>query len=161
MIDEGKRDSDEYRTIQAQMINIRAEYATASFDALKKSILELLAYAEPLGISLGLENRYHYLEHPSPDELQNLLDLASPRQIGFIYDIGHAETLDCLGFIRAANGWNALPRGLSARTCTMPSTPPTIMPPAWATLTLRRYVVIYPQMLFAPVNSRIPTVPNR
>jgi len=98
LIDEGKRDSDEYRTIQSQMINIRAEHATASFEALKKSILDLLAYAEPLGIRLGIENRYHYLEHPSPDELQTLLELASPRQIGFIYDIGHAETLDCLGF---------------------------------------------------------------
>ncbi len=98
LIDEGKRDSDEYRTIQAQMIDIRAEYATASFESLKKSILELLAHAEPFGIRLGIENRYHYLEHPSPDELQTLLGLASPERIGFIYDIGHAETLDCLGF---------------------------------------------------------------
>jgi sugar phosphate isomerase/epimerase len=98
LIDEGKRDSDEYRAIHAQMVNIRAEHATASFEALKKSILELLSHAEPLGVRLGLENRYHYLEHPSPDELQILLDLAGPKQIGFIYDIGHAETLDCLGF---------------------------------------------------------------
>jgi HAD superfamily hydrolase (TIGR01549 family) len=98
LIDEGKRASDEYRAIHAQMVNIRAEHATASFEALKKSILELLSHAEPLGVRLGLENRYHYLEHPSPDELQILLDLAGPKQIGFIYDIGHAETLDCLGF---------------------------------------------------------------
>ena len=98
LIDEGKRDTDEYRTLQAQMIKIRAELATASFESLKKSILDLLAHAQPLGVRLGIENRYHYLEHPSPDELQTLLDLASPEQIGFIYDIGHAETLDCLGF---------------------------------------------------------------
>jgi sugar phosphate isomerase/epimerase len=98
LIDDGKRDSDEYHTIQAQMVNIRAEHATASFEALKKSILELLIHAEPLGVRLGIENRYHYLEHPSPEELQTLLGLACPRQIGFIYDIGHAETLDRLGF---------------------------------------------------------------
>jgi putative hydrolase of the HAD superfamily len=98
LIDEGQRDTDEYRTIQTQMINIRAEHAAASFESLKKSILELLAHAEPLGIRLGIENRYHYLEHPSPDELQTLLGLASPERIGFIYDIGHAETLDCLRF---------------------------------------------------------------
>ena len=73
--------SDEYRTIQAQMVNIRAEHATASFEALKKSILELLIHSEPLGIRLGIENRYHYLEHPSPNELQILLGLASPGQI--------------------------------------------------------------------------------
>jgi sugar phosphate isomerase/epimerase len=45
-----------------------------------------------------LENRYHYLEHPSPDELDVLLGLAGPEQVGFIFDIGHAETLDRLGF---------------------------------------------------------------
>ena len=101
LIDEGQRDSNEYRAIQAQMISIRAQHAPASFESLRKSILDLLAHAEPLGVRLGIENRYHYLEHPSPDELQTLLGLASPEQIGFIYDIGHAETLDCLGILSA------------------------------------------------------------
>jgi len=58
----------------------------------------LLEYAAPLGLRLGLENRYHYLEHPSPDELGILLGLAGPEQIGFIYDSGHAQTLSRLGF---------------------------------------------------------------
>lgn len=98
MIDAGQYDSNEYRTIQAQMIRIRSEFATASFASVKKSVLELLAHAEPLGVRLGIENRYHYLEHASPDELQILLDLAGPQQIGFIFDIGHAETLERLGF---------------------------------------------------------------
>ncbi|MBI5298387.1 MAG: HAD-IA family hydrolase [Chloroflexi bacterium] len=98
MIDAGQYDSNEYRAIQARMITIRAEFAAASFASVKKSVLELLAHAEPLGIRLGIENRYHYLEHASPDELQILLDLAGPQRIGFIFDIGHAETLDRLGF---------------------------------------------------------------
>ncbi len=98
MIDAGQYDSDEYRSIQAQMIVIRSEFATASFESVKKSVRELLAHAEPLGIRLGIENRYHYLEHASPDELQILLDLAGPQRIGFIFDIGHAETLERLGF---------------------------------------------------------------
>jgi sugar phosphate isomerase/epimerase len=38
------------------------------------------------------------MEFPSPDELQVLLDLADPDRIGFIYDVGHAYTLDQLGF---------------------------------------------------------------
>ncbi len=73
-------------------------HVPASFAAVRKSIQELLAYAAPFRICLGLENRYHYLEHPSPDELDILLDLAAPEQLGFIYDIGHAETLSRLGF---------------------------------------------------------------
>lgn len=98
MVDAGRYDSNEYRAIQAQMIGLRSEFAAASFEAVKKSVLELLSHAEPLGIRLGIENRYHYLEHASPDELQILLGLAGPQRIGFIFDIGHAETLERLGF---------------------------------------------------------------
>ena len=98
LLDAGQHDSDEYKSIQAQMLKLRAEFAVGSFESVKKSMLELLAYAEPLGIRLGLENRYHYLEHPSPDELGILLTLAGPEQVGFIYDLGHAETLSRLGF---------------------------------------------------------------
>jgi HAD superfamily hydrolase (TIGR01509 family) len=94
----GRQDSDEYRGIQAGMIRFRAEHAQGSLASVKKSISELLAYAEPRGIRLGLENRYHYLEHPSPDELQLLLALAGPERIGLILDLGHAEALARMGF---------------------------------------------------------------
>jgi sugar phosphate isomerase/epimerase len=40
------------------------------------------------------------MEFPSPDELGILLALAGSDQIGFIYDVGHAQTLDRLGFYR-------------------------------------------------------------
>lgn len=96
----GEAESDEYREIQRQMIQVRAEGAQAAFEAVRKSILELLAYAEPLMVRLGIENRYHYMEFPSPDELKVLLSLAGPDRIGFLYDVGHAETLDRLGFYR-------------------------------------------------------------
>jgi sugar phosphate isomerase/epimerase len=98
LIESGRRESDEYRDIQEQMIRTRAEVVGAPFEALKKSVTELLAYAQPLGICLGLENRYHYMEFPSPDELEILFNLAGPDRIGFIYDVGHAQTLDRLGF---------------------------------------------------------------
>lgn len=80
------------------MILARAEAAQASFESVKKSIIELPAYAEPLGVCLGIENRYHYMEIPNPDELEILLKLSTPDRIGFLYDVGHAETLGQLGF---------------------------------------------------------------
>ena len=86
------------------MIQVRAEAAEVSFGSVRKSILELLVYAEPLGIRLGIENRYHYMEIPSPDELEILLSLAGPDRIGFLYDVGHAQTLDRLGFY-PHEGW--------------------------------------------------------
>ena len=94
--------TEAFRAINARMRAIRAENAEAGFASVMKSIRELLAYAEPLGICLGIENRYHYLEYPSPDELGILLRLAGPDRIGFIFDIGHAETLDRLGFFPKA-----------------------------------------------------------
>jgi sugar phosphate isomerase/epimerase len=80
------------------MISARAETAEASFEAVRKSLLELLAYAEGKGICLGIENRYHYNEIPSPDELEKLLTLSGPDRIGFLYDVGHAEALARMGF---------------------------------------------------------------
>jgi HAD superfamily hydrolase (TIGR01549 family) len=94
----GQCDSEEYHEIQAQMIQARSNVANAGFESVMKSISELLAYAEPLGVRLGIENRYHYMEFPNPDELEVLLGLAAPDRIGFLYDVGHAETLDRLGF---------------------------------------------------------------
>jgi sugar phosphate isomerase/epimerase len=77
---------------------VRGEAAKPCFESVKKSILELLTYAQKTKVRLGIENRYHYMEFPSPDELEILLGLADPDQIGFIYDVGHAQTLDLLGF---------------------------------------------------------------
>jgi HAD superfamily hydrolase (TIGR01549 family) len=94
----GESGSEEFRQIQRRMIQIRAEGAEAAFESVKKSILELLAYAETSGVRLGIEDRYHFLEIPSPNELEILLSLAGPDRIGFLYDVGHAEVLDHLGF---------------------------------------------------------------
>jgi len=94
----GQRESEEYHAVKSQMIQSRTNVAQASFESVMKSIIELLAYAAPLGVRLGIENRYHYMEFPNPDELEVLLALAGPDRIGFLYDVGHAETLDQLGF---------------------------------------------------------------
>ena len=66
--------------------------------ALKKSLLELLDYSDDTGVKLGLENRYHYFDIPTPDEMSELLTLADSSRMGFILDIGHAQTLEQLGF---------------------------------------------------------------
>ncbi len=50
------------------------------------------------GVRLGLENRYHYFDIPTPDEMSALLAMAEPDRLGFIYDVGHAMAMDRLGF---------------------------------------------------------------
>lgn len=98
LVESGKRELDDYREIQGQMIKTRAELAASVLASVKKSLLELLAYASRFGIRLGLENRSHFREYPNPDELGILLGLAEPEQLGYIYDVGHAHQLSRLGF---------------------------------------------------------------
>jgi sugar phosphate isomerase/epimerase len=59
---------------------------------------ELIQYASRYHIRLGLENRYHYLDIPGLDEMQALLELGDSVQLGFWYDVGHAQALSHLGF---------------------------------------------------------------
>jgi sugar phosphate isomerase/epimerase len=90
--------SIEYQGLQEDLQMRRATHSESRLEAVKKSLIELLNYAGRYNIRLGLENRYHFLDIPIPDELEVLLNLASPDQLGFIYDVGHAQTLDQLGF---------------------------------------------------------------
>ncbi len=47
-----------------------------------KSLKELLEYASRFGVRLGLENRYHYFDIPTQDEMAALLTL--PNQTGSV-----------------------------------------------------------------------------
>ncbi len=94
----GEDQSEEYIEIKKQFIKLRESLIAHRLESVKKSIKELLEYAAPLNIKLGLENRYHYLDIPSMNEMGELLGLANESQLGFIYDVGHAQALDSLGF---------------------------------------------------------------
>ena len=103
LIHTGQRQSDTYNAILNQMKQLRSELAGPHFSAVKRSLAELLEYAGRAKICLGLENRYHYHEIPSPDELAALLDLSGPETgdsacLGFIYDVGHAQVHSSFGF---------------------------------------------------------------
>jgi len=98
LFEAGKTQADEYLERKQNLMKQRADLIGPCFDAVKKSLLELLDYAASFRIRLGLENRYHYFDIPSLDEMGDLLDLADPEQLGFIYDVGHAQALDRLGF---------------------------------------------------------------
>lgn len=95
---QGQQDTAEYGAIKTELINKRAALVGPLLEAVKKSLLELLEYASRLHIRLGLENRYHYFDIPSLDEMGMLLDLAEPGLLGYIHDVGHAQALDRLGF---------------------------------------------------------------
>ncbi len=94
----GKGDTAEYQHIKQTMVEDRTIHAPPRVEAVRRSLVELLEHARLFKIRLGLENRFHYFDIPSPDEMSDFLKLAEPDHLGFIYDVGHAETLDRLGF---------------------------------------------------------------
>jgi sugar phosphate isomerase/epimerase len=100
LFETGKDETDEYLSLKEEMIKDRASLAEARLEAAKKSLLELLNYAARLSVRLGLENRYHWLDIPTLDEMEVLLEIAGPDQLGFVYDVGHAYVLDKLGFFQ-------------------------------------------------------------
>src|SRR5574340_67298 len=99
LFEAGKTGSDEYRQIQQRMREIRLARIEACFRSVKRGLQELLDYAAGSSICLGLENRYHYYDIPSLEEMDELLSMAAPSRLGFVYDVGHAQAMDRLGFI--------------------------------------------------------------
>jgi len=100
LFEAGKVNTDKYLELKQNMIEQRVEHVGSYFEAVKKSLLELLEYSAQFRICLGLENRYHYFDIPNPDEMGELLALAEPERLGFVYDVGHAQALDRLGFFQ-------------------------------------------------------------
>lgn len=99
----GQRQTEAFEALSKQLQQLRTEQIGPRFESVKRSLVELLEYADRAGISLGLENRYYFMDIPSPDELGVLLDLAGPEtdhftRLGFVYDTGHAQALSRLGF---------------------------------------------------------------
>jgi sugar phosphate isomerase/epimerase len=95
----GRAGSSEYHDMKASLVAARALVAEQNVAAAIQSVVELAHYAKGQGIRLGLENRYHYLDIPLPDELDSLLEAAGHGPNGFLYDVGHAQALHNLGFV--------------------------------------------------------------
>jgi sugar phosphate isomerase/epimerase len=94
----GLAQSDEYLEARSRLEKERKRQIAARLEATQKSLRELIRYSGRSHIRLALENRYHYLDIPHPNEMEFLLDEAGPDQLGFVFDVGHAQTLDRLGF---------------------------------------------------------------
>ena len=65
--------------------------------ALTKSLHEIMAFADGKGLTLGLENRYHYYELLVFGEMDTLLGEFKQEWVGWQFDIGHLRVLTELG----------------------------------------------------------------
>jgi sugar phosphate isomerase/epimerase len=96
----GQYDQPQYAKARERLVAARAARAETNMGPVRRSLMELAECAAQRGIRLGLENRLHYYEIPTPDELDELLDLDLGEVVGYWYDVGHAEVLEHLGFHR-------------------------------------------------------------
>lgn len=60
------------------------------------SLEKLLRMAEKEGVRLGLENRFHYYELPTPSDFAHIFDEFRGAAIGYWHDTGHAHALEKL-----------------------------------------------------------------
>lgn len=99
MFDSGRAEEERFTELREAATARRTREAGPYLARARKSLLELVHAAEPLGIAIGLENRYHYHEIPQVSEYGMLLDGLTLEQAGYWHDVGHAEVLDRLGFV--------------------------------------------------------------
>ncbi len=91
----------------AALLGQRAELAPKHLDAVSFSLERLASRAGPLGVTLGLENRYNAFQLPDFVEMGRLLARFDGAPLGLWYDTGHA-------FVQAAAGLEPAMEWLSA-----------------------------------------------
>lgn len=99
LYDEGIRDGEQVGALRRSAVERRHREAPDWFPQAKKSLAEIAEAAEPAGVAIGLESRFHYHEFPNIDEMHKLLADYPNDVAGFWIDIGHVEVLDRLGLI--------------------------------------------------------------
>jgi FMN phosphatase YigB (HAD superfamily)/sugar phosphate isomerase/epimerase len=98
LFESGQAGLQEFQELKNRFVDLRASQVGPYLEAVKKSLVELLDYVGHFNVRLGIENRYHFFDIPGLDEMGDFLKLADQDRLGFIYDVGHAQTLDQLGF---------------------------------------------------------------
>jgi sugar phosphate isomerase/epimerase len=65
------------------------------------SLDRLLRVAEKEGVHLGLENRFHYFELPTPSDFARIFSEFQGAPVGYWHDTGHAHANEKLGLIES------------------------------------------------------------
>jgi sugar phosphate isomerase/epimerase len=93
----GNKNPSEYEQARTQLVAARARKQPANLAAARRSLEEVVPYAQTAGIKLGLETRYYYCEIPNLEEMHSLL-ADFPETVYYWHDTGHAQNQANLGF---------------------------------------------------------------
>lgn len=87
----------------SQELAQRRRHHMPYLDALRFSLDRLLNIAARYGVTLGLENRFHYFEIPDSEEFDVLFAEFEGAPIGYWHDTGHAHTQEVLRVVSQAD----------------------------------------------------------
>ncbi|UCE19211.1 MAG: sugar phosphate isomerase/epimerase [Gemmatimonadota bacterium] len=85
--------------LRAALITMRERAKGPCLEAVVRSLDELAEYASQHRVMLGIENRAHFCEIPSFEEIEALLERFDASVIGYWHDTGHAQIFENLGFV--------------------------------------------------------------
>jgi sugar phosphate isomerase/epimerase len=115
LYDSGTRDGPEMEALRDEVRAQRVEMAPPYLGAARRTLEELVAFGQPRGVALGIENRLHHHEIPLPHEGLSLLEPYAPDVAGYWHAVGHAEVQARLGYVEKTAWLDMLgPRALGA-----------------------------------------------
>ncbi len=96
----GEMDQSEGLAFISEQRRIRENAHGKNLDAVLFSLEKLNREAEQKGVSLGIENRYHFHEIPDFEEIGTILREFEGGSIRYWHDVGHAAVQENLGILR-------------------------------------------------------------
>ncbi len=86
-----------FSDVRQRFIKERKAMRGPYMEAVKKSLEDVLTYAQSHNIKIGLETRYYPTEIPNDEEIGELLGQFHEQGLWYWHDVGHAEANDRLG----------------------------------------------------------------
>ncbi len=97
------KNEEQWDDLISRELTQRQRHQTAHLDAIRFSLDRLLTIAQKYGVTLGLENRFHYFEIPDIVELSLLFTEFDGAPLGYWHDTGHAHAQEQLGVVSHAD----------------------------------------------------------
>ena len=89
---------EEALPLKQKRVAERSQHAAGFFGRAMEGLHLIAEHTSSCGIRLGIENRYHWFQVPSFDELREIFRLFPSATIGYWHDVGHAQTMENTGF---------------------------------------------------------------